>query len=400
MNIRILLIPLSLALFGFALLHGNEPTIERMEERLEQEIETLDAERDERLETLRNQYRNGLERRLASLDQSAEANALREELERISNDNPLAPSEPATSGELQRLHEILKEQVEIAEAPRTERLTTLIENLQNFASNHAQSLRRQGRNDDADEWEQWGNTLPARHLAGTGVTIPGIASRFMGLLEAGEEPYLIIVGTSTAEHTGGAVNAPWRQCASGNRSNWPPVLANALSDIGPVRIGGSTCAGVSSREYMSRGRLDWVVEQKPDAVIIEFAAGADCVSRFNMSVEDSRASHMEMIERLLEANPDMEIFLWNGLRSTNQGRRNYWDDRPGQPDFAQLYIDMAQELGPAVFAVDTYSIFQGLYEEDSNAYRTFLRDGNHINRRGGEEVVVPEILRVMKGESE
>ncbi|MCC5788685.1 MAG: SGNH/GDSL hydrolase family protein [Opitutales bacterium] len=381
------------------------PTIESMQERLEEEIAKLDSERDERIEALRQQYLTAVERQLEGNLPSDNREALQGERDRVRNEDELHPGSPSDHPALNRLHEALIEQIQIAEKPRLERLTTLIENLQNFSENQARTLRQQGQRDKAEEWENWGKALPARHLSGAAAAagVSGVKTRFMSLLEAGDEPYLIIVGTSTSEHQGGAVNAPWRQCASGNRSNWPPVLASALSDIGPVRIGGRTCAGVSSKEFLNRGQLDWVVEQKPDAVLMEFAPGGDCVGRFNMTVADSRAIHEQMIEKLRAANPDMEIFLWTGLRSTNQGRRNYWDDRNGsgraasnesQAEYAQMYVDLANDM-PGVYAVDTYPIFQQLYEEDSGAYRTFLRDGNHTNRRAGEEIIIPTILEVM-----
>ncbi|MCH8474286.1 MAG: SGNH/GDSL hydrolase family protein [Opitutales bacterium] len=376
-----------------------------MQERLEEEIAKLDQERDERIEALRKQYLGAVERQLGGNLTPANREALEAERDRVRSEDDLHPGSPSDHPAVNRLHEALIEQIEIAEQPRIDRLTTLIENLQNFSEAQARNLRQQGQRDRAEEWENWGKALPARHLSARAVAAgaPGGKTRFMSLLEAGDEPYLIIVGTSTSEHRGGAVNAPWRQCASGNRTNWPPVLADKLKDIGPVKIGGRTCAGVSLKEFLDRGQLDWVVEQKPDAVIVEFATGADAVGRFNITVAESRQYHETMIEKLRGANPDMEIFLWNGMRSTNQGRRNYWDDRngsgrsasdEGQPEYAQMYVELANSM-PGVYAVDTYTIFQELYEEDSNAYRTFIRDGNHTNRRGAEEIIVPKILEVM-----
>ena len=388
-------------------LFANSPTIEGMQERLEAEIKELDAERDERLQALRSQYRGALERRLGELGQGAASAPLREELERVSGDGRLAPAMPASQGELQRFHRILLDQIAVAEQPRTDRLNTLINNLQAFSNNQSSQLRRQGRQDEAERWKQWGDALPARYL--TGVADNG-KSRFMTLLEAGEKPYLIIIGTSTSEHTGGAVDAPWRQCAGGNRTEWPAVLSPALREIGEVRIGGSTCAGVTSREFMERGRLRPVLEEKPDAVIIEFAPGADSVDRFNMTVADSRAAHEEMIAALREANPDMEIFLWTGARSFNSGggRGAHWDRRDGsgreasnegQPEYAQMYRDLARDAGPGIRVIDTYATFENLFKRDERSYRTYFRDGNHTNRRGAEEIIVPEILRTLRGEN-
>lgn len=395
-----------LSIFGLILLqaslaNANQPTIASMQERLDAEVATLDAELEERLKALRQQYLGALDRRLDELGNSAQAAELRKERDRVAGDGRLAPGMASSDAEVGRFHKILLEQISVAEKPRNDRLEVLLNNLETFANQQSMQLRRQGQAPAAEEWQKWAKGLPVKYLAGLS---SGGKSRFMTLLEAGETPYLMLIGTSTSEHTGARIEAPWQQCASGNRTDWPPVLAQELQKLGQLRLGGSTCAGVPSTDFMSQNRLRWVINQNPDAVIIEFAPGTDAVNRFNVTVEKSRAAHEEMIRQLRENNPNIEIFLWNGARSFNQGRRNYWDDRNGsdrpdsnepQPAYAQMYRDLARDAGPGVEVIDTFAIFEDLYKRGENTYRTYFRDGNHLNRRGGEEIVVPEILRVL-----
>ena len=406
---------LYLILFGFGIgggwvaAHGQTP--ESMQARLDEEIARLDQERDEAVETLRRQYLGGLERRLATLS-GTDREVLAEERDRAQNrEQPLRPPIPSAHPGVRHYQDILIAQLDRIEEPRAERIATLVKNLQAFAEAQSTRLRRERQVSQAEAWEQWAAGLPGRYLDHrfSGQT------RFFSLLESGQEPYLIIVGTSTSEFPNARINAPWRQCAPGTRANWPGTLAQELSALGKLRLGGATCAGANSSEFVNgsgayanhgENHLRWVAAEKPDAVIIEFATGLDCADRFDISVAQSRANHEIIIRTLREANPEVEIFLWNGAKSFDQGRRDYGSERQGrdrpssdepQEDYAQLSLDLARDFGVGVYYIDTFSIFARiLKEQEVNVYRTYFRDGNHTNQRGGEEIIVPEMLKVLQ----
>lgn len=383
-------------------------SIESMQSRLDGEIAALDRARDEAFSSLRQQYIGGLERRMASLE-GENLRLITEERDRVRGGGPLRPSVLATHSGVRHYQDILLEQLDRIERPRAERLAVLVENLQVFAQAQAAQLRSQGQPAPAEAWERWAAELPRRHLDPRfGV---GGQTRFFTKLTTGQRPYLMIVGNSTAEFPNARIDAPWRQCAGGARTNWPGILARALRELGDLRLGGTTCAGAHSGLFVNgegdfRHGLSWVASEKPDAVIIEFAPGADAVNRFNLSVADSRANHERIIRELRAANPHMDIFLWTGAKSIDDGRLNYASDRDGstrnasdepQDAYARMYVELARSAGPGVYYIDTFALFaEILRDRGMSAYRTFFRDGNHTNQRGGEEIIVPEILKVLE----
>ncbi|MCC5842958.1 MAG: SGNH/GDSL hydrolase family protein [Verrucomicrobia bacterium] len=386
-------------------------TLETMQSRLDQEVTQLNEARDGAVATLRQQYVAGLERRMETLS-GENLQALTRERDRARDDESLRPPVLSDNPGVRHYQDILTEQLDRIERPRAERLAILVENLQVFAEGQSARLRSQGQSAPADAWDQWAAALPGNYLDlrfGTGGK-----TRFYTLLESGQKPYLIIVGTSTAEFPNARIDASWRQCAPGTRTNWPGEFSQRLKAIGDLRLGGATCAGTNSNEfvegsggYIQHGNhLEWIANEKPDAVIIEFAAGIDSADRFNISVAQSRANHEHIIRTLRNQNPEMEMFLWNGAKSFDQGRRDYGSERQGtnrevsdepQSAYAQMYIDLANQSGPGIYYIDTFSIFaEILKDKGMGTYRTYFRDGNHTNQRGGEEIIVPEILKVLE----
>ncbi|MCC5849526.1 MAG: hypothetical protein JJU29_15705 [Verrucomicrobia bacterium] len=415
-------------------------TPEELEERLEAEIATLDETRDEALAVLRTQYLGFLEQQRQEQQRAGRAEAetlIEAEKNRVREDGPLRPAQPSENPGIQRMQNILLQQIDEIEEPRTTRIRTLLQNLKLYSLQQSATLRQEGRETDAGNWETWAagleekyaDTIPAprevpdrpaatlRPAPGTPAATRGGGgpTRFFRKLEAGDKPYMMIIGTSTAENPNGRVDAPWVQCAPGTRTNWPPVFSRALQDVGNVRVGGNTCAGASSSDFLDdsgrHGRhryrqLDWVKEQNPDAVILAFAVGTDTVGRFDITLAQSRANHERIIRELREHNPEIEIFLWNEALSFNAGARNYGDDRDGstrkssdepQSEYAKMCVDLANESGPGVYYIDTFSKFQKIHDDEGlSRYRTYFRDGNHTNQRGGEEVIVPEMMRVLR----
>ncbi|MCH8475060.1 MAG: SGNH/GDSL hydrolase family protein [Opitutales bacterium] len=387
-------------------------TIEEMQTRLDEEVAQLNATRDEAVETLRQQYISGLERRMETLS-GENRQLLAEERDRAREAESLYPPVLSEHSGVRHFQDILIEQLERIEHPRTERLTTLVENLQAFAERQSRQLRGRGQAAKADEWEQWAGELPRNYLDSRFGA--GGKTRFYTMLESGQTPYLLILGTSTAEFPRARIDAPWTQCADGTRTNWPGYLSQRLLELGELRLGGNTCAGANSNIFLDgTGRferhtyrqLDWVKDQNPDAVLIEFAAGIDSRNDLNITVAQSRANHERIIRELRTENPEIEIFLWNGAKSFDQGRRNYGSERDGstregsdepQEAYAQMLIDLANESGAGIYYIDTFSIFAEILEDKGmNTYRTYFRDGNHTNQRGGEEIIVPEVLKVLE----
>ncbi|MCC5850867.1 MAG: SGNH/GDSL hydrolase family protein [Verrucomicrobia bacterium] len=402
---------LCLAALLVSVLHGQ--TVPEMQTRLEKEVTALDQTRDEQFAVLRTYYLGALQTRMASLQSETDRQSLQEEIRRVQGDGSLRPAVLSSHAGVRHYQDILVQQLDRIEKPRAERLANLVERLQGFAQNQSAMLRHQGQAAAAAEWETWSAALPGLYLASGYGT--GGKTRFFTMLENGQKPYLIILGTSTSEFPNARIDAPWVQCAPGDRANWPGVLSPQLRAIGELRLGGNTCAGATSTEFLDEtGRfgnhrfrqLDWLVEQNPDAVIIDFSVGTDSVDRFNVTAAQSRANHEIILRALREKNPNVEIFLWSGAKSFNEGRRNYADDRSGlkregsndtQEDYARMLVELARASGPGVYIIDTFPIFAGILEKEGvRTYRTYFRDGNHTNQRGGEQVIVPEMMKVLE----
>lgn len=406
----VILIGFGLCLWAVGTLYAQ--TIEEMQTRLDEKVERLNTTRDQAIATLRQQYIAGLESRMKTLSDE-NLQLLSQERDRARDAESLYPPVLSDNPGVRHYQDLLIEQLDRIERPRAERLATLVDNLRVFAERQSTQLRSRGQSAEATQWEQWAAGLARNYLdARFGI---GGKTRFFTMLENGQKPYLLILGTSTAEFPDARIDAPWTQCAPGTRTNWPGLLSQLLREFGELRLGGNTCAGANSNDFLDgTGRfgnhtyrqLDWVKAQAPDAIIIEFSAGIDSRNDLNISVAHSRANHELIIRELRSVNPQIEFFLWNGAKSFDQGRRNYGSERDGstreasdepQEAYAQMLIDLANESGAGVYYIDTFSIFAKiLAEKGVGTYRTYFRDGNHTNQRGGEEIIVPEVLQVLE----
>lgn len=388
-------------------------TLPEMQTRLEQEVATLDRARDEQLAALRTHYLGALRNQMGSVGSDADRQALQEEIRRVEGEGALRPAVLSSNPGIRHFQDILVQQLDRVEQPRAERIAHLVGRLQEFAQNQSVPLRQQGQASAAREWEQWAAALPGRYLDTRFGT--GGKTRFFTKLENGQRPYLMILGNSTSEFPNARVDAPWVQCAPGDRANWPGVLSRQLRERGELRLGGNTCAGANSRDFLdgtgSFGRhnfrqLAWLLDQNPDAVIIEFAVGTDSMDRFNLPVAESRQHHETIIRALRERNPDVEIFLWTAVKAFNDGRLNYADDRSGanrdgsnetQVDYARMLVQLANDFGRGIYVIDTFPTFADLLEtEGVRTYRTYFRDGNHTNQRGAEQLIVPAMMKVLE----
>lgn len=236
----------------------------------------------------------------------------------------------------------------------------------------------------------------------------GTESNFWQKLKNGERPSVVIVGHSTSQAWGSTFCSSSKSFVS-----WPAVLKSELEAVGAVDVLSCTCAGNSSLHFAGivtegvketsygNGGIECVKGHAADALIIEFAIGADCVSRFNITVNDSKNAHKQLFDEFLSANPESEIFLWTGARSYG----GKWEDRSSrsssnesQPEYAQMYVDLAAEEG--FYVVDTYTELFRIHEEEGlNPYKQYMNDENHTSNFAAENIIVPSILSIMQGDA-
>ena len=136
---------------------------------------------------------------------------------------------------------------------------------------------------------------------------------------------------------------------------------------------------------------DSVLMKRPDAVIIEFATN-DAVTRFDISQEDCRYNTELLIKRIKERYPECEIFLHTpcgyplGKNAVN---------RPEMKAYNEVYELIAEEQD--LRYIDESETFIRIAEKQGEAeLRKFAGDGVHPTKRGGLEIIAPNVIRVLE----
>ncbi len=234
-------------------------------------------------------------------------------------------------------------------------------------------------------------------------------TQFYTKLKNGENPTFYVIGNSTSQS---AATTEWSSYKK-NYCEWPKRLKEELETVGEVNFEGHTAPGKHSKNFIDgtegfAHNLDWVNSQAPDAVIMEFAPGADAVERFNITLSMSRQYHEQIITSMLATNPSIEIFLWTGARSyggkwaqrLGDGDAeipNAREDGIAQPEYAAMLLEVASASGPNVYVVDTYTDMVAIYEQQGEStYKTYMYDDNHTNDKAATDIIVPKIIEVMR----
>jgi hypothetical protein len=229
-------------------------------------------------------------------------------------------------------------------------------------------------------------------------------SNFWSNLQAGQSQKLLISGTSTSQ----AYSSDMHDGSSKSFVNWPILLKDALEEefgSGKIDLIMATCAGVTSKVLMGEDPnkshigtkfIDYTVDAAADAVVMEWAIGADCADKFGISSSESKQYHIDAIDAI-RAHPNTEIFLWTGAHSAG----GKLDDRNGgdevQADYAAMIRELAAEKN--CYLIDTYDDFQALFEQmgESSYQSEYVPDGNHTSDKAANEIIIPEMLQCFQG---
>ncbi len=207
--------------------------------------------------------------------------------------------------------------------------------------------------------------------------LAGEDSQFVTNLKAGKPQTLVAYGTSLT-----AACAWVGQLDAALKLKYPG-LANVVN------------SGASS--MWSKWGVDnldeYVIQKKPDTVLIEFAIN-DAYLEYKTSVEEARKNLINMIDRIQKANKNCEVILMTMNPST------YADatDRPKYPDYYQMYRDVAKER--KLRLIDHYVNWKKILDKDKDLFLKYVPDGLHPGEEGCKMVILPEMLKSLGVEAE
>ena len=194
-------------------------------------------------------------------------------------------------------------------------------------------------------------------------------------LEQGESLRAVVYGTSLSAH--GA---------------WVPQVARSIDRKFPGQIEWINSSGSGKNSDWGLKHLnDRVLVHRPDLVFLEFSIN-DAVARLRCPVPRAEANLREMISRLRDANPRVQIVLQttNPVFRRPLGHSGY---RPRLEDYSQSVRRVAHEM--RTMLADQEREWHEVLEGEPGRLTTLVPDGLHPNSLGSETVTVPVILETL-----
>ena len=237
-------------------------------------------------------------------------------------------------------------------------------------------------------------------IVGVSAAVKSSQSRFWTNLNLGKEQKLVIYGTSL--------------CIEG-QVKWPSTLKRTLENKtgGTVNLVNKALDG----SYSKQGRQSLqsrVIDQKPDAVTIEFASN-DAVNRFDCTVSGCAEPNLRyMIETIRDKLPSCEIFLyvtarpWDkhscgntpckvcGVMEAHYCRRS---ERASSNVPVEKYFEMVRKLAAEyeTYCVDTYWDTKEIWDNNRSSYGQWVYDGHHTTQLCADKIIIPRFVEAMQG---
>ena len=200
----------------------------------------------------------------------------------------------------------------------------------------------------------------------------GGQARFVRNLEAGKPQTVVTFGTSLTK-----VGA------------WVDQLRAVLEQNYPGQITLVNGAQGGANSDWGRGALDEkVLKHNPDTVLIEFSVN-DAVASRKTSVAHARGNLENMIERILQQNPDCEIIL----QVMNPPVAHTKNKRPNLLAYNQMVRDVAKARGFQL--IDHYPVWEKLLNDDPLKFLFYVPDTIHPVREGALQVITPTMLHAL-----
>ena len=129
-----------------------------------------------------------------------------------------------------------------------------------------------------------------------------------------------------------------------------------------------------------------VILARPDVLLVEFAAN-DADLRRLISVAESKQNHVEIIQGVRLANPDIKVFLM--AVNPTWGVRGSWI-RPRLDAYYGLYADLAKSMGVGFIDIRPRWLWSSIGDT--------VPDGLHPTSRAMMEIVAPYLAEVVCGQ--
>ncbi len=195
-------------------------------------------------------------------------------------------------------------------------------------------------------------------------------SRFVRNLEAGKKQTLVAFGTSLT-----AVGA-WVDQLRAVADRQFPGLATVVNGA----------QGGANSDW-GREKLDEkVLAHRPDTVLIEFSVN-DAVGKPDKPVSPAKENLENMIDRILQSNPDTEIILM----VMNPPVGHTASARPNLAAYNQMYRDVAKER--RLQLIDHSPEWEKLLQENPALFVECVPDSIHPLRNGSLLVSAPLVIR-------
>lgn len=208
-----------------------------------------------------------------------------------------------------------------------------------------------------------------------------LGADFIKELEKGNQQKIVTYGTSL---TDGAAWVAQMHAELNRQFPGQPIIAN--------RAQGGMWSGWGVTNLETR-----VLNENPDVVFLEFAIN-DAYLDYHTSVTQSRANLEDMIDRIQARNKNCQIFLLTMNPPTNnldrfEPRGPHLDRRPNYQAYYEVYRQVARKR--KLTLIDLNKSWEKLLREDKARFDRLVLDGIHPNALGAEEIITPEVLKVI-----
>ncbi|MBN8457508.1 MAG: SGNH/GDSL hydrolase family protein [Verrucomicrobia bacterium] len=215
----------------------------------------------------------------------------------------------------------------------------------------------------------------------------GDSARFIGSLQTGRKATIVTLGTSL---TGGT----WRWVNV--MKEWLDSEYPGLATIQNLGVGASASSHPPGQCGLDMAKR--AAAMKPDVVFIEFAVN-DSYLPYKISPTDSQRNLNMMVDTILQANPNAEIVVQttNPVIDMPDAVNRHATNRPDLAEYYQGYRDVARARG--LILIDHYPNWHKLLDAGRDGFLQRVPDGIHPQEPGYREVVLPELKRVLLGNS-
>ncbi|TJZ60421.1 SGNH/GDSL hydrolase family protein [Sphingobacterium olei] len=199
---------------------------------------------------------------------------------------------------------------------------------------------------------------------------------FLKRLQKGKHQHIVVYGTSLS--------------SGGNGRAWMDVVKARIAEEYGDNLVHYTLAGKGGMwsVWGVKNFEDSVIAKKPDAVFIEFGMN-DAFKEYGTSVALAKLNLEYMIDRVRLYSDSCDIFLQ--VMNMPIGKSAAF--RPDLSAYYAMYREVARQK--KVMLIDHYTNWQNILDQGEEVFRQYVPDGLHPNKKGGEEVIAPEIIEFL-----